>query len=272
MPVVSKEEWRVNYHWSPSSGLKLGPCDYQGERVLRDASMPFVYVNYAGNVAGPFTDELKSKSTAIEVREIMFGFDLKVTYDHYGPDYQYDHIWRFLHDGQFGAKIVVQGPGEEIDGKHVYHVPFRFDVDVSGAASDSFERRSSSGRWSAVSREGGFKASGKEDVYDWRVIDRGSGKSVEVRAGVGDDAELWALRYRRAESWSAFGGAQAGPPGSPNSVPAVYATGESVKQTDVVLWYIAHIPSGDLPRACGPWLHLHGFPPPPEEEGANHHH
>jgi hypothetical protein len=68
MPVVTRENWHVNYHWSQSSGLKLGTCDYQGIRVLRDASVPFVYVKYEGDSSGPFTDELQSLSTSIEVR------------------------------------------------------------------------------------------------------------------------------------------------------------------------------------------------------------
>jgi hypothetical protein len=274
MPVVTRENWHVNYHWSQSSGLKLGTCDYQGIRVLRDASVPFVYVKYEGDSSGPFTDELQSLSTSIEVREIMFGFDLKVVYDSYGADYQYAHVWRFLHDGQFGSKIIIHGPGEEIDGRHVYHIPFRFDLDVSGAGADSFEKRSASGRWSAVSREGQFKPVGPPGTFEWRVIDHADRKAAHIRPGLtDDDAELWALRYRRSESWSSFGGAEEGPPGSPGSVPAIYATGESVKESDVVLWYIAHVTSVDLPRACGPWFHLQGFPPPEDDDdGGDHHH
>lgn len=93
-----------------------------------------------------------------------------------------------------------------------------------------------------------------------------------VRAGLHDDGELWALAYNEVEGWSAAGGASAGAPGSPGSVPAVYANNEPVQDADVVLWYVAHIPSTDLPRACGPWFALGGYPPPPAEEGEDHHH
>ena len=128
----------------------------------------------------------------------MFGFDLKVTYDIYGADYQYDHVWRFLEDGQFSSTIIVQGPGEEVDGRHTYHIPFRIDLDVSGAGGDSFQRRGPSG-WDDVEREGRF-APTAPPVWDWRVLDRDSDRSASVRARLGDNAELWALRYRRAES------------------------------------------------------------------------
>ena len=99
--------------------------------------------------------ELQSTVNAVEVREIMFGFDLKVTYDIYGADYQYDHVWRFLEDGQFSSTIIIQGPGEEIDGRHTYHIPFRFDLDVSGAGGDYIPAARAAG-WDDVQREGRF--------------------------------------------------------------------------------------------------------------------
>ena len=122
MPSHKAGDWHVRYYWSKSSGLRLGSCEYQGERVIHSASVPFVYVNYDGDSSGPFTDELKSNETAIEVRDIMLGFDLKATYDFYGPDYEYEHVWRFHDDGQFGSSVVIQGPGEEIYGRHAYHI------------------------------------------------------------------------------------------------------------------------------------------------------
>lgn len=48
MPTVSAHNWSVEYRWSTSSGLVVGPCDYMGVRVLHDLAVPFVYVNYAG--------------------------------------------------------------------------------------------------------------------------------------------------------------------------------------------------------------------------------
>jgi hypothetical protein len=46
-----------------------------------------------------------------------------------------------------------------------------------------------------------------------------------------------------------------------------------VQDADVVLWYVAHIPSAGLPRACGPWFALSGYPEPPtDEEDDDHHH
>ena len=141
MPQIRKSHWRVTYYWSKSSGLRLGTGDYRGKRAIHAAAVPFVYVNYWGDSSGPFTDQLQSTVNAVEVREIMFGFDLKVTYDIYGADYQYDHVWRFLEDGQFSSTIIIQGPGEEVDGRHTYHIPFRIDLDVSGAGGDSFQRR-----------------------------------------------------------------------------------------------------------------------------------
>src|SRR5438105_3392966 len=101
----------------------------------------------------------------------MHGFDLKVTYDYYGEDYQYEHVWRFHEDGQFGSAIVIQGPGEEIDGQHIYHIPFRFDIDISGESSDSFQRQLASGVWEDVAKEGRqAPLQAAAPHFDWRII------------------------------------------------------------------------------------------------------
>jgi hypothetical protein len=264
MPRINKSHWQVDYFWSKSSGLRLGACDYRGKRVIHSAAVPFVYVNYWGDSSGPFTDELQSTTAAVDVREIMFGFDLKVAYDIYGADYQYDHVWRFLEDGQFSSTIIIQGPGEEIDGRHTYHIPFRIDLDVSGKSGDSFQRRGSDG-WDDVEQEGRFSPTAPP-VWDWRVLDPASGRSASVRARAGDNAELWALRYRRAESWASWGAAGQGAPGTPGSVPAVYADDQSVQDTNVVLWYIAHVGSVAIPAGCGPAFRLDGYGAPLPEE------
>jgi len=263
MPSISESNWDVTYYWSADSGLQLGTCDYRSIRVLWSASIPFVFVDYPGGVWGPFTDFLRSTSANVEVRQIVRGFDLKVTYDLYGADYQYGHIWRFHDDGQFGSTIVIQGPGEEIDGRHAYHVPFRFDLDISGASGDSLQRWGSLGRtgyWMDVLHEGQQLPAGDPcSDFDWQVIDKVTNRRAMIRAGECDNGEIWALQYSEIESWSSWGGAQGSPPGSPGSVPALYGNDQSVQDSDIVVWYIAHRSSRDLVASCGPWFKLAGY-------------
>jgi hypothetical protein len=270
MPTISAHNWTVEYGWSTSSGLVVGACEYMGVRVLHDAAVPFVYVNYAGHAFGPFTDELRSTSRRIERREIMHGFDLRASYDLYTDDYLYEHVFRFHDDGQFASRVVIQGPGEENQGQHVYHIPFRIDLDVGGSKHDSFQRRSGAGRWTSVAQEGRHEPAGT-GRYEWRVVDGVQKRGVSVRPGQFDAGELWALAYKDVEGWSAVGGAGAAAPGSPGSIPAAYDNNESVQEADVVLWYIAHVPSTELPRACGPWFALDGYPEPPPGEEDEHH-
>jgi hypothetical protein len=197
-----------------------------------------------------------------------------VTYDYYGPDYQYDHIWRFHSDGQFGTYVVIHGPGEELLGRHTYHVPFRFDLDISGAEGDTFQRWQ--GYWADVLTEGQQRpVQPQTPDFDWQVIDKAANRRAMIRAHRGDDAECWPLRYRSAERWGSWGGAQATPPGSPGSVPAIYADGQGVVATDIVVWYIAHVSSRDLVATCGPSFQLAGFGEEDAEEGHedhDHHH
>lgn len=272
MPLIERDEWKIFYERSASSGVRLRTCDYQGTRVLYAASVPFVYVQYQGADVGPFTDELRSSTDEIEIREIMKGFDLRARYDLYGPDYQYEHIWRFHNDGQFGSAIIIHGPGEEILGKHTYYIPFRFDLDISGASGDSFQIRMPTNEWKDVAQEGVSSplASWAPD-YDWRVIDKSSGRSVRVCGRAGDNSQLWTLRYSELESWSSWGGALPAAPGSPGSVPAIYVSGQSVQETDLVLWYLAKVQSVDRVSVCGPWFALDGFPPP-ADDGEEHDH
>jgi hypothetical protein len=269
MATITDHNWKVEYKWSTSSGLVVGPCEFMGVRVLHDMAVPFVYVNYAGDAFGPFTDELRSTTKRIERREIMHGFDLKASYDLYSDDYLYEHVIRFHSDGQFATRVVIQGPGEENQGKHVYHIPFRIDLDVGGSKADSFQKRSGSGRWSNVAREGRNEAV-ETGGYEWRVVDTPQDRSILVRPGQFDDGELWALAYKEVEGWSAAGGAGEGVPGETGSVPALYDNNESVQDADVVLWYIAHVPSAELPRACGPWFALRGYPEPPPDMDEDH--
>jgi len=261
MAIIEQSNWRVSYLHSDSTPLRLGACEYAGVKVIHTASVPFVFVNYQGDSSGPFTDQLQSSD--VQVRNVMFGFDLKATYD-FGEDYQYNHIWRFHEDGQFGSTIVVQGPGEEIRGRHLYHLPFRYDLDISGSGGDSLQKRGSSGGFANVAKEGQLSPTHAPD-FDWRLIDRATNRQAKLRARPGDGAELWALRYKQSESWASFGSSGEGIPGQPGSVPAIYADGQGVQNTNVVLWYIAHLPSQALPSACGPWFALAGYPavPPP---------
>lgn len=270
MPTLTRSNWQVSYYWSAGSGLRLGVCSYMQQPVIRTASVPLVYVNYVGNLAGPFTDRLKSKRRAIEIRDIMFGFDLKVTYDFYGPDYEYNHIWRFHEDGQFGSSVVIQGPGDEIHGRHTYHLPFRFNFEVSKNNSDSFQKFAN-GQWTNVAKEGQHKSAIAPE-FEWRVIDKARSRSVEARGRRGDDGEAWALQYKQSESWGSWGAAGSGAPGTPHSVPAIYANNQSVQDTDVVVWYIAHLSAVDRVAACGPWFRLDGYPKPPKPKTKTHGH
>ena len=124
------------------------------------------------------------------------------------------------------------------------------------------------GRRGATSRNDGLRAERYDNSRgsrparsrtDWQVIDKATSPRAMIRAGELGTAELWAVAYSGSEAWGAWGGAQPSPPGSPGSVPAIYDSNQNVQNTDVVLWYIAHVSSRDLVATCGPWLKLVGY-------------
>jgi hypothetical protein len=43
-----------------------------------------------------------------------------------------------------------------------------------------------------------------------------------------------------------------------------------VQNTNVVLWYIAHLTAVDRVAACGPWFKLAGYPKPPKPMPKGH--
>jgi Cu2+-containing amine oxidase len=91
-----------------------------------------------------------------------------------------------------------------------------------------------------------------------------SKRSAKLRARVNDDAELWALRYKRSESLSTAGGLTLKtPPGTPGSVPAIYDDDMNIQDTNIVLWYIAHLSAYERVAAAGPWFKLEGYPDAP---------
>ena len=268
MATVDHSNWHVEYEGSAKGPLRLGRCDYAGVEVIYSAVVPYVYVDYLTSPPGPFTDQLACRDD-VEFRETMNGFDLKATYD-FGADYLYEHIWRFHDDGQFGSAMVIHGPGEEIRGRHTYHLPWRFDFDVGGAGGDCFQYRFGGTEWADLGREGRVRPSHPPE-FEWRVLDNASGRNVQARSRVGDSAEAWALSYKRSESFSAFGATGSGPPGAPHSVPAIYDNDEPLQNTDVVFWYIAHIPAIDRVSVCGPWFALDRYPAV-QPEPADHDH
>lgn len=261
VPVVQQAQWRVDWRLTERRGLVLRECTFRSRRVLRAASVPFVYVRYENSDIGAFTDQLASRRGRVEVRPVLRGFDLAIRYDAFGEDYLYDHVWRFHDDGQFGGRVIVHGPGEEIAGRHTYFVPFRLDLDVSGSGHDSLQQWYSSGaagQWADVSTEG-RQTPAPGGRYDWQVVDKATGRRAMIRADDGDDPELWGLRYRPEEAAAAIGGVQVAPPGADGSVPTIFAGDESVQDTDLVVWYLAARPASPPVVACGPWLKLDGY-------------
>jgi hypothetical protein len=199
MTLITDSNWDVNYFISQGSDLRLGNCDYNGTRVIYAASVPFIYVNYSAGFF--FTDRVESNSGIADVRNIADGFDIRASYDLYGGSYLYEHIWRFYSDGQFGSTIIVHGPGVDHNDNHTYHVPFRYDLDVSGASGDSFQRRFLPfAPWANVAQEGRVLSFFPPTLFNWRLLDTATGKRAMIRtrrATTGRSGRCSTPRWRR---------------------------------------------------------------------------
>lgn len=258
---IERANWKVHWKMTESSGLMIYLADYNGKRVLWEASLPYVTVDHqTDNLSleqdgvhghGPFWVPLGERSQAGAVRQNDFrgGFELAVDFAA-GP-FAYTQMWRFHDDGRLAPWLTIHGPG--VHDAHTYHPHWRFDFDLDGAAGDALERFEG-GRWERVAEEGWFPYTGDADEAGaaWRQIDFGSGTALSIRPHTWEDAELYAIRYHEGE-WS---------PSSPHApdgqtYPAAYVGAEPLDDKDVTLWYVAHV-HYDLafPFTAGPWIRV----------------
>ena len=131
---------------------------------------------------------------------------------------------------------------------------------MSGSGGDFFQRwlgGRRNGSWVDVVDE--MAQPSKKSGPSWRVIDRDSGRAATVRADDGDNAICWPIRYSLTETAGAMGNVQSTPPGDDDSVPAVFASGQSVQNADIVIWYIAKRLSLPPVVGCGPRITLSGY-------------
>ncbi|WP_428264397.1 hypothetical protein [Haliangium sp.] len=275
--VIEKAGWKVHWKLTESSGLMVYLVDFQGTRVLWEASLPYVTIDHqrsdlaamslepvesedevaAAEAAvphGPFWVPLGQRTLVggVRINELRRGFELVADFAA-GP-YRYTQMWRFHDDGRIGPWLTIYGTS--LHEAHTYHPHWRFDFDVNGAKNDAIERFED-GHWTRVAEEGWFPYTGEQDQEGnvWRQVDFDSGAAVSIRPHSREDAELFAIRYRDGE-WT--------PPSPRNDAdaqpfPAAYVGSEPLDGHDVMLWYVAHVHYNEsFPFTAGPWVRVSG--------------
>lgn len=163
--------------------------------------------------------------------------------------YRYVSDWRLRDDGTIGPRFGFAGTrNPRTCMRHQHHVYWRLDFDIEGAGRDVVEETGLffPGRppWWRLRRE----TKRKRTFFSrrWRVVDTSTGRGYSITPGPADGtadaygvADLWALRWRWSElddGVSVVGGSFADTQCRLDQ----YLTGESIEDTDVVVWYAGH--------------------------------
>jgi hypothetical protein len=166
--------------------------------------------------------------------------------------YRYISLWRLAADGTIKPRFQF-GAVEDtcVCNVHHHHVYWRFDFDVATSAHNAVREfndpplRGQSSRWHTLRHEV-RRANRPERKRRWRVVNRVSGESYTLMPGSDDGkrdsfgvGDLWAVRRRP--------GAQIDDGvGFTNDLDEArahidrFVNGNSIYDTDVVLWYSAH--------------------------------
>lgn len=258
-----------------SAGLTIKNVRYQNKLVLYKASMPVVRVQYAGNACGPYADKLNEHTLQAipwcgnnKICQRSFTISgrqwLEVAiYASLGA-YRMYQAWYFSNDGYLRPHLFSRGLQCNID--HDHHPYWRLDFDINGAAADQIfvydNNRPNQGwgqgwlKYTVENNDTKSPATGRV----WFVRDNPTGDGSWVLPGSADGTanaystkDYGGRRYRGAEdeSWPFGAWGHLG-----------YLNGEGIQETDVIYWYVAHMPheaaeGSNVWHSVGPWLLVH---------------
>lgn len=258
-----------------ASGIELHEVTYRGVRVLKQAHLPILNVQYDDNLCGPYRDWLWEETcfqaigrdipgapgfrwceqppqTIIERHSDAGNFVGVAVYP--TPDgglgllselaagwYRYVLEWRFYPDGRIEPRVRFGDTDNScVCTGHNHHAYWRLDFDVVHPKNSLLENAGT--EWQPVPLETSRRRGAGKTLL-WRVIDPRSGAGYDVIPGPADgvgDAfsgdDLYALRWRPKQIDD---GRRKVSLGAQANV-AAFVAGESIVAADLVIWYAAH--------------------------------
>lgn len=254
------------------SGIDLRNIEYLGKKVLSQLHVPILNVRYAQDICGPFRDwQFMEGAFNARGQSIADGFlmadskpmtilddgndtgnfrgvavftegnETVLTSEMESGWYRYKNEYRFGEDGTirpswgFGA---VQASC--VCNAHQHHGFWRMDFELGDGKHNQvqyFDGR----EWKIVNRESKFFHDSPKKL--WRIVDVESGRGYEITPGQQDgtalndfysSGDIWTLKFNDNE-FDDHGTDQ-------NSQTLIdsFLNGETITQSDVVLWYGGH--------------------------------
>ena len=279
---------------SDGSGIELRSVSYRGKRVLRRAHVPILNVRYDDDFCGPFRDwQWQEGMLTANGADVAPGFRLcsspAETVMDSGEDhgnflgvaiyvdgeevvlvseleagwYRYISEWRLDADGTIRPRFGFAAVEDTcVCATHHHHVYWRFDFDIVTAAHNVVREFNDppipghSRNWHTLNHE--IRRVRSENRHRrWRVSNMVSGERYELVPGEHDgtrDAfgvgDLWVLRRRGGQIDDGGGAVRA-------RIDR-FINGESVRDTDIVLWYAAHFSHDVHEESSGAHGHVVG--------------
>ncbi len=258
---ISWNEWSFEWEVKDKAGLGLRKIRYKGTNYIYKASLPVIRVKSKNDDCGPYNDRIKPSNLAKftdcnnqKVCAKTFSWDGTQWLDirvgaHIGA-YRIQQAWQLSRDGRIAARVWSRGVSCDTD--HVHHPYWRIDFDVNGHDRNELWRQDGAS-WVVYTRE---KEDDKKPGRRWLVRNSETGHAVWIIPGQYDGKADWfsrddlaVRRYHSSED-------EPWPFGCYEDLG--YDNDENVRDTDIVVWYIAHLfheAHDEEKGSLGEWVH-----------------
>ncbi|MBX2882003.1 MAG: hypothetical protein KTR32_18790 [Granulosicoccus sp.] len=245
--------WELDYTtFELSDGLILNNVKYNGVPLLGRASFPVMSVYYEGP-CGPYADRLNGPQQPVSwannallvarefTQEGKLWFELGIR--EFIGSYDIYQAWYISEDGELDGHAFSRGLQCNYD--HVHYPMWRLDFDIDGPANDRILREVTPGVFSAYTTE--FQTNATDAFqHGWYVEDTVSGYRVRVGFDNGDWNVAGTVVPESSYASNLVGGLvsrsnEEGWTGGA-SQDFRYNNGESLVNSDVVMWYRGYLP------------------------------
>jgi Copper amine oxidase, enzyme domain len=261
------------------SGVELRRVRYRGKSVLRRAHVPILNVRYRRDACGPYRDwqwqegmfkapgsnnpapgfrlcpskaetvlesgqdqgNFRGVAIYVDGEEVVLVSELEAGW------YRYISRWRLHADGTISPRFGFGAVEDScVCNKHFHHAYWRFDFDVAGREHNEVREfndppLSGNNKWHRLGNEI-RRSRNRNRKRKWQVRNTQTGESYTLIPGGNDGkadswgvGDLWALRHRPNQIDDGVDNV-----GQARARLNQFINGESIRNTDVVLWYAAH--------------------------------
>jgi hypothetical protein len=256
------------------SGIDLRNVFYRGRKVLDQAHLPLLNVQYDFNLCGPYRDWMYEETCFEAIGEDIPGapgfrwcdqpprtmfekgtdggnFVGVAVYERSDGSlslltqcaagwYRYIMEWRFYQDGRLLPRFRFGGTNNScVCNTHHHHAFWRLDFDVVETANVVEERIGT--RWTSLRKET-TRVRQSSGAPRWRVRHPGTGAGYELIPGPDDSVgdtfsgpDLYLMRYRSGELDDRRARIE-----QARADIAKFARGDNTYRADIVVWYVAH--------------------------------